>query len=180
MRIWDPSVKCLPPGMPKTMNAFYPFEILMTPGRVTILTEFFNEIRRIWTDGRGHPGRDELEPTFSGHSIGRWEGDTLVVHTVGLRYDSLIDLTRAVHSDQLEVTERIRRVGPDTLETTMTLVDPVVFERPWTSTKRFVRQPPDAQVREYICGENNQMDAYAPGPNDEKYLQPDPRLKTLP
>ena len=76
-----PSANCLPPGMPGIMGQPYPMEFLLTPGQVTILIEAYNQIRHIYTDGRELP--DDPDPTFHGTSVGHWEGDTLVVETVG-------------------------------------------------------------------------------------------------
>ena len=179
MRIWDPAIHCLPPGMPHMMNGSYPFEVLMTPGRVTVLTELFNETRRIWTDGRQHPPADELEYTFDGHSIGHWEGATLVIDTVGLRPETVIDVAAVPHSDQLHVTERVHLVSKDALDWTITLEDPVVLDKPWTETKHFTRAPATDGIREYACADNKHHDdKYAPSPDDDKYTHVDPRLKT--
>ncbi len=178
MKIWDPAAHCLPPGMPHTMNGSYPMEILMTPGRVTVLTELFNETRRIWTDGRGHPPADELEYTFIGNSIGHWQGKTLLIDTIGTRPDSVIDVGAIPQSDQMHITERVQLAGKDQLDWTITLDDPVVLAQPWTVTKHFNRAPPDEKVREYVCAENVQHDTYAPSPDDAKYEHFDPRLKT--
>ncbi len=177
MKIWDPAIHCLG-GMPSTMVGGYPMEILMTPGRVTLLTENFNQTRRIWTDGRGHPSADDLEYTFQGDSIGHWEGATLVIDTVGVREESVIDITAIPHSDQIHIIERVHLVGKDQLDWEITLEDPVVFTKPWTNLRHFVRSPPGEAVREYICAENNQPEVYAPSPDDAKYDHPDPRLKT--
>ncbi len=178
MKIWDPAMHCLPPGMPHTMNGSYPMEILMTPGRVTVLTELFNETRRIWTDGRAHPSADDLEYTFVGDSVGHWQGDTLVIDTIGVREESVLDVSGLPHSDRMHLTERVHLVDKDHLEWQITLEDPVVYARPWTVMKHFVRSPPTEQVREYVCSENNQVEAYNPSPDDAKYEHPDPRLKT--
>jgi hypothetical protein len=178
MKIWDPAIHCLPPGMPHTMNGTYPMEVLMTPGRVTVLTELFNETRRIWTDGRGHPPPDELEYTFVGDSIGHWEGDTLVIDTVGVREESVLDVTDLPHSDQMHLTERVHLANKNQLDWTITLIDPVVYARPWTVTKHYLRAKPDEKVREYVCAENNQAEPYTPSTDDAKYDRPDPRLKT--
>jgi hypothetical protein len=178
MRVWDPLGHCLPPGMPHTMSGSYPMEILMTPGRVTILTELFNETRRIWTDGRGHPAADELEYTFVGDSVGHWEGDTLVIDTVGVREESVLDVVFVPHSDQVHFTERVRKKSNDELDWTITMMDPVVLAHPWTVTRHFVRAPAGEAVREFVCAENNQPDKYLDSPEDSFYEHVDPRLKT--
>jgi hypothetical protein len=148
----DPSGSCWPPGFPRIMTTPYPHEYIIQPHRVTILFEANGQTRRIWTDGRGHP--DALDPTFNGHSIGRWEGDTLVVDTVGLRADTLFDVTGAPHSDAIHVTERIRRRDADTMEDRITVEDPKAFTKPWTVTRTYKREP-TWEIAEYVCEENN-------------------------
>jgi len=180
MKVWDPDIACLPPGMPRTMNMSYPFEILMNRKRITMLTEYYNETRRIFMDGRGHPAPDDLEPTFRGHSIGHWEDNTLVIDTTGIRYETVIDLAMVPHSDQMHVIERAQRVGPDSLTWNITLIDPVVLAAPWSIERHFVRSPKDTEIREYVCAENNRLDQYVLSPEDAKYQKPDRRLKTLP
>ncbi len=91
----DPTSSCLPPGMPRIMTMSYPMEVLMTPGQVTFIAEWSSQVRRVFTDGRGHPPADDLDPTFNGHSIGHWEGKgkdaVLVIDTVGIRGDTGFD-----------------------------------------------------------------------------------------
>jgi hypothetical protein len=149
----DPTAKCLPPGMPRTMSTIFPFEISVEPNRVLVLFEA-GGVRWIWTDGRKHPSEDELDPTFMGDSVGHWEGDTLVVDTVGLRGDTVFDASGAPHSDKLHVVERIRVTGPDRLEDRMTIEDPVAFARPWEDVQVYDRKR-DWRIMEYVCEENN-------------------------
>jgi hypothetical protein len=148
----DPVGKCLPPGFPRIMTTPMPLEFILEPHRTTILFEGFFQLRRIWTDGRAHP--DDLELTYNGHSIGHWEGDTLVVDTVGLRGDTIFDVTGAPHSDAPRVTERIRRTGPNTREDQLTLDDSKAFTKPWVVT-RIYRREPNWEIAEYVCEENN-------------------------
>jgi hypothetical protein len=103
----DPTSRCLPQGMPRFMVASYPLEILQTKGQVTIIAEWASQVRRIFTDGRPHPPADEIEITFNGHSTGRWEGQTLVVDTVGIRGDTSFDASPLTHSDRMTVSERL-------------------------------------------------------------------------
>ena len=110
-RVADPTSRCLPQGMPRFMVASYPLEILQTKGQVTIIAEWSSQVRRIFTDGRGHPPADEIDITFNGHSVGRWEGQALVVDTVGIRGDTSFDASPLTHSDQLTVSERIYLQG---------------------------------------------------------------------
>ena len=167
----DPTSTCLPPGMPRIMTMTYPMEILMTPGQVTIIAEWSSQVRRIFTDGRGHPPADELDPTFNGHSIGHWEGKgreaVLVIDTVGIRGDTGFDASGIEHSDQIHVTERMHLVpavkgAPDVIENEITVIDPKAFVHPWVVTKKYKRGGPDARIMEYVCEENNR-DPLAPG-----------------
>jgi hypothetical protein len=151
----DPTSRCLPPGMPRIMVATYPLEILQTPGQVTIIAEWSSQVRRIFTDGRKHPEPDRLDPTFNGHSIGRWDGQTLVVDTVGIHGHTSFDATPLTHSDRMTVSERIRLVNKDLLEDVITITDPGAFTKPWVITRRYARGGPDLQIMEYICEENN-------------------------
>ena len=104
----DPTAGCLPPGMPRMMSAVYPMEILMTPDQVTIITEWMGQIRRVYTDGRPHP--EDPDITYVGHSTGKWDKDVLVIDTVAMKGDTVLDQTGMKHSDQIRVTERMRLV----------------------------------------------------------------------
>jgi hypothetical protein len=146
------SANCLPPGMPTIMFQPYDVEFLFTPGRVTIIQEAYMQVRRVFTDGRGHP--PDLDPTFNGHSIGHWEGDTLVVDTIGLGHRTPLGFNRLDHGPNLHVVERIHLVAPDKLEDAMTLTDPDILEKPWHMVRTFTRHR-DLDQLEFICEENN-------------------------
>ncbi len=156
----DPTASCIWPGVPRVLVTPYPLEYLIQPDRVTVIHEYQSQVRRIWTDGRGHP--EDLEASFNGHSIGHWEGDTLVVETVGLREDTKIDRSGLAHSAQLKVLERIRLVDPDTLEDQITMIDALAYAQPWVSTLRLKRHR-DWQILEYVCAENNRNPVSASG-----------------
>lgn len=145
---------CMPPGMPNMMGTGqYPIEFLFTPGRVTTLHEAWMQNRAIFTDGRGHP--DDLEAGFFGHSIGHWEGDTLVVDTIGIK--TITELARGMrHSDKLHVTERIHlaRDNPDQLVVEMTMEDPEALAAPYHRTFNFRRER-DWNLMEFVCAEND-------------------------
>jgi hypothetical protein len=149
----DPTAGCLPPGMPRMMGAVYPMEVLMTPGQVTIITEWMGQIRRVYTDGRAHP--EDPDITYVGHSTGRWENDVLVIDTVAMKGDTMLDQTGMKHSDQIHVIERMRLVDANTLQNRLTLEDPVAFTKPWTVTRTFKRSKPGDEMREFVCMENN-------------------------
>ena len=144
------AANCVPPGLPGIMTQPYPIQFLYQPNEIVMLIETYMQFRQIWTDGRSH--QEDPDLTFYGDSIGHWEGDTLVVDTIGLNPQNRI-APGIGHSDQLHVVERIRRVGPDWLEITTTLTDPVVLAEPYTSTSYYRHR--DDVIREYICLENN-------------------------
>ena len=142
--VGDPVGGCMQPhGMPREMGgAPGPTEILVTPDEVRMTWNWFNATRRIYTDGRPHPSGDDLLPSYMGHSTGRWEGDTLVVDTIGM-LAGIYDQSEAPHSDKVHLTERIRMLDASTIEDQMTIEDSVMFERPWKITRRLRRMPPD-------------------------------------
>jgi hypothetical protein len=156
----DPSGMCWPPGFPRMMGTPYPMEYILQPNRVTMLFEANGQTRRIWTDGRKHPV--DPDPTFNGHSIGHWEGDTLVVDTIGMRADTGFDVTGAPHSDAMHVTERIRRRDKDTMEDRITVEDPKAMTRPWTVVRTYHREP-TWEIAEYVCEENQRNPRNADG-----------------
>ncbi|MEC5386156.1 hypothetical protein VVD49_10490 [Uliginosibacterium sp. H3] len=135
-------IDCLPEGMPSfvvmTLNSS---EFLFTPGRVTLLNEFDgNRTRRIYTDGRPHPEDPDL--TFNGHSIGKWEGDTLVVDTVGIHPQTYIPIGQAVgipNNGDVHIIERIHLVEKDRLNIDLEVHAPHVLREPWKITKSFLR-----------------------------------------
>ncbi|HUK02137.1 MAG TPA: hypothetical protein VLW26_07675 [Steroidobacteraceae bacterium] len=145
---------CRPPGMPGIMGVGqYPIEFLFTPGRVTIHHEAWMQWRNVYTDGRGHP--DDWDATFYGHSTGHWEGDTLVVDTVGIK--TVTELSAGMkHSPKLHIVERIHlaKGEPDTLVDEMTAEDALALAQPWHNTLTFHRAR-DMDLLEFICAEND-------------------------
>jgi hypothetical protein len=145
-------VNCLPDGMPGMMQGPFPLEILQTKGQITIIQESFTQVRRILLD-RPQKAIDEVDPTFYGHSVGRWEGDTLVVDTVGIK--EAVQYQNAPHSMQMRIRERFRLVAPDTLWDEITIEDPETLEKPWTFTFAY-RRMPNYTLLEYICEDNRE------------------------
>jgi hypothetical protein len=141
---------CVPPGVPGIMSQPYPIEFLYQPNKVAILIEPYMQFRQVYTDGRKHPEDPDL--TYNGHSVGHWEGDTLVIETVGLKESTSI-APGVPHSEQLRITERVRKADANWLEIETTLVDPIVLAEPYTSTISYRHL--DDEIREYICLENN-------------------------
>ena len=131
----------------------FPGEILQSDHRLNWYAQFGEVTVRIYLDGRQPPA--DLEPSYYGYTTGEWEGNTLVTKTIGLRGDTLIDTAGVPHSDRLTVTMKMRKFTPDYLEVDVTLDDPVAFERPWTTVKRYARAPAHYYVQEYACREGN-------------------------
>jgi hypothetical protein len=131
----------------------YGMEVMQAADRITMYSELNDMYRRIFLDGR-EPSAEVLDdPTYAGYSTGRWEGDTLVVETVALRADTLLD-DFSPHSAQMTVRERIRLVEPDLLEDRITVFDPVALEEPYEVVKQYRRAvPPDDELREFACAE---------------------------
>ena len=130
----EPRYNCLPPGPTGLMLSPRPFEIIQSPRRVLVLHEWDHWVRQIWTDGREHP--DGYPITWMGHSIGKWDGDTLVVDTVGINStSSWIDRAGTPHSDALHVVERFRRLDHGTLEVEFLFDDPKAYTKPWGGKK---------------------------------------------
>ena len=150
----DPTSRCIPGPSPRSHSvSLFPLQIVQTPKQVVILYEYFTVFRIIPLDQKSHP--DDLEPSFLGNSIGRWEGDTLVVDVVGFNDKGWVLSGGVFHSDALRVTERYTRVDYDTIRYEATIEDPKVLTRPFTTgTTLMLRE--NARLREYICPENNE------------------------
>lgn len=158
----DKSADCQPPGIVRMMAMVYPMEILQTPGQVTIIAEWEGQIRRIFTDGRPHPAPDDLDLTYNGHSIGHWEGNTLLVDTVGILGEGIINDHGAPLGEQVHVTEKWWQEGPDTLKDEITVESPDALTRPIKAVKVFKRRK-DIQIMEYVCVQNNRNQTKADG-----------------
>jgi hypothetical protein len=152
----DPTASCWPPGLYKSyIAAGTPIEITQTPGRVQMIHERFSQVRRIFTDGTGHPEGEALEYTLNGHSVGHWDGQTLVVDSVGLRRETTLSTAPGLpHSEQLHVVERLTRVDPVTLLIEVILDDPKAMTRPVRTTLLYKLWLGD-RMPEEICEENN-------------------------
>ncbi len=142
---------CLPVGVTRQINAPDPIEIVQTPQRVVILYESWHIFRSIPTDGRDHP--KNLESSWFGNSIGKWEGDTLVVDVTGMNDKTALDTIGHPHSDQLHLVERLRRTGPKTMSYEVTVDDPKTFTAPWKQSRVFQLKP-GLELMEYVCLEN--------------------------
>ena len=148
-------IACLPPG-PKAAIGVGPFpiKIIQNPGLTVILHEYDTIFRQIFTDGRALP--EDVNPTWMGYSVGRWEGDTFVVTTAGFNDRSTIDLAGHPHTEALRTTERFHRRDIGHLDVQITFDDPKAYKRPWTLPMEFGLVP-DEDLMEYVC--ENERDA---------------------
>lgn len=141
---------CLPIGMPHIMWAGFSLEILQTPTHLTLVAEAPVEVRRIYLDRPQLPLED-VAPSYNGRSVGHWEGDTLVVDTIGVKPEVLLGYELILpHSIQMRITERIRLVTPDLLQDQITVEDPLALERPFKFTY-LIERLPGYETPEFVC-----------------------------
>ncbi len=147
----------VPAGFPRQFNLPDPYEFVVRPEQVWVLAENGPNVMRIYTDGRKH--LEEPWGTYTGDSVGHWEGDTLVFTTIGLKgfrdQDSILDRTGLVLSDASHATTRIRRMNDTTMEVQMTIEDSKALTKPWVVTKQFRKMPAGTRMYDYGCAENN-------------------------
>ena len=149
----DPQTNCLPLATPRGNP--YPFRFVETPTHLFIINESMHGYRQVFMDGRAHPPADERIPSWHGHSIGRWEKDTLVIDTVGFNDLTWFDNYGHLHSDRLHVVERVTRLNLGNLNLDFLIDDPGAYSRPFTLN--FTAQlMQDQELLEYMCEENNQ------------------------
>jgi hypothetical protein len=147
---------CVPDGLPRVLATPYPFEIIQAPpGQVTIIHELNHQIRVVAMDKPMPTTREqEVFPYYNGHSIGHFEGDTLVIHTAGFNEKTFIDATGAPHTDEMTTMERVRRISPTEIEDVITIHDPQYYTRDWQA--RFVyKLRNDIRLEDYVCGESH-------------------------
>jgi hypothetical protein len=146
----DPEVRCYMPGVPRATYMPYPFQIVQTPAAILIAYEYAGATRTIYM-GKAPPNPAD---SWMGHSVGHWEGDTLVVDVTGQNDETWFDRAGNFHSDTLHVTERYTPLGPDTLSYEATIEDPKVFSRPWKIGMPLYRHvEKNAQLLEFKCVE---------------------------
>ena len=152
----DPILKCYPTGIPRLLFFPQPFEIVQTPQRLFMFFERDHAWRQIWTDGRAHPAA--FEPTWNGDSIGKWDGDTFVVDTIGLTEKSWLDFYGDPHSDDIHLVERFKRVDHDTLTLQLIVEDPKAYTATWTG---------DTKIYKLLKGKKAYMDELPCIPEEE-------------
>ncbi|HTM12705.1 MAG TPA: hypothetical protein VL127_07325 [Bryobacteraceae bacterium] len=153
----SPGSHCLPMGVPNTELIAVPFKIIQTPGVIAMLLEVDNSHRQIYTDGRPLPV--DPQPSWQGYSVGKWEGDTLVVDSAGFNDKSWLDAMGHIHSEALRVQERYRRRDFGHMELQVTIDDPKTFTKPFTFKVNQLLIP-DSDILETICTENEQDRAH--------------------
>ena len=150
----NPDAHCLPMGFLQFHNHPQPRQMIQTPRSLVILYEANHGLRQIFTDGRPLPNKDDVEPWYYGYSVGRWEGDTLVVETTGFTDLQWLDVRGSPLTSQAKVTERFRRPNYGSLEIEITVDDPKAYTKPWT-TKLNQRIMLDTDLFEFICEERD-------------------------
>jgi hypothetical protein len=147
---------CVADGLPRLLASPYPFEILQAPpGQITMVHELNHQIRAIAMD-KPMPSSKEMAalPLYNGHSVGRFEGDVLVIQSAGFNGGTFLDATGAPHTDEMKTTERVRKTGPNELEDVITIHDPDYYDKDWQA--RFVYAlRNDVRLEDYVCGEKH-------------------------
>lgn len=144
----DPMAHCHLPGVPRIVYAPYPWKIIQTPKQVLIVYEFAHAWRIIPLNGSDHPA--DLQPSWNGNSVGRWEGDTLVVDSVGFNDQTWFDMSANFHSDALHGVERYTPVDADHIRFEATIEDPKTFTKPWKMSFPIVARR-DVELKEFEC-----------------------------
>jgi hypothetical protein len=148
----DPTSQCLPAGLPRTvMLGLFPQQIVQTPTQIVMLYEYMNVFRVIPLNAK-HP--DDIIPSYTGNSVGRWDGDTLVVDVIGFNDKTWLAGTGTFHTDALHVTERFTRVDKDQINYEVTMDDPNVLTKSWTLRSTLMLRE-GTRLEEYVCAENN-------------------------
>ena len=156
----NPRTRCLPHGIPRAdILSYAPFKIIQTPGLMVILYEVDNTHRQIYTDGRKLP--DDPQPAWLGYSVGKWEGDTLVVDSAGFNDKSWLDSFGHPHSEDMRIQERFHRRDFGHLDLQVTVDDPKMYTKPFT-IKVTELLLPDSDILEAVCNENEKDHQHLP------------------
>jgi hypothetical protein len=145
----SPTLRCDPDGPPKVLNHPNPFEIVQIPGRMFMFFEEQHIWRTIWADGRALP--KDPDPSYLGYAVGKWEGDTFVVETIGLNDKVWADAYGNPRSEQTRLTERYRRLNHDTLELQVTIDDPKSYTKVWVSPPKLHKLEAGWEIAEWFC-----------------------------
>ena len=153
---WDPISTCAPPGHPRWLTEPFLREFIVTPGQTWLINEMVNDVRRVYTDGRGHVPVADRYPLYNGDSIGFWDGDRLVIHTNQLR-EGIYQRRNPDYTDQVETVEIWRKATPDLLEVDVWVYDPPALVEPWYTKQSYARvddQDKTLRIRYWHCSEN--------------------------
>jgi hypothetical protein len=161
----DTVARCLPIASPRAWPSFAMQKIIQTADSLTILDEYMLQYRQIFLDGRTLPKNPE--PSFKGYSVGKWDGDTLVVETSGYKDGQWLDIRGHPLTDQARTVERIRRVNYGTLQVELTVDDPKAYTKPWTTTFK-LSLAINTDLLEYVCNENEKSLQHMVGPTAAK------------
>ena len=164
---YDPTGFCMFPGVPRITNSPFPMRIVQTPDAVVFLYEYMTTFRAVPLQVTEHS--KDPNPTFMGESIGTWDGDTLVVDTIGLNTRTWLDTAGHPHSDALHVIERYRLTDASDIAYEVTVDDPKMYTHPWTNHRVLDRLKPGDHLMEYSCEENNKD-------RDEGHIRPGPTV----
>ncbi len=181
----DPESLCIPGGIPRHNGSGLPFEVLQTSKKVAFLY-FYTYYRLIPITNRRHS--EDPDPTYFGEELGHWEGDTLVIDSIGFKDEKVwIDENANPHSDKLHVVERWTRPDEGHIHVETLIDDPKFYTRPFTYSRTWIAGGPDDQLEEYACSENNidkEHLGFGPGPirpdGTRGYLNPAPLPPPLP
>jgi hypothetical protein len=160
---------CVPDGVPRVLSTPYPFEIIQAPpGQVTIIYELNHQIRTVALDKKQQSDDDlSIFPYYNGHSVGHFEGDTLVVETAGFKDKMFADGSGTPLSDDLHTVERIRKTSPTELEDVITIHDPQNYTRDWQARFTYTTRN-DIRLEDYVCGEPHRDISQIKGINEAR------------
>jgi hypothetical protein len=150
---YDYTGHCLPFGLVRGINAPYPIQIMQNKKYLAFLFEQSTWFHIVYIDGRDHP--TDVEPTWFGHSVGKWEGDTLVIDTIGFNGKTRLDTIGHPASDKLHVVEKMEMTDPQHINYEITMEDPTYYSKPFKNTRVFTMMKPGQELIEYSCEENN-------------------------
>jgi len=151
---FDSIQKCWPHGFPRILTANYPVEIFMEPKQVSFIHEVHHFPRLVFLDAQP-VAKDDRDQNWMGFSTGKWEGDTLVVFTAGVNDKTTLDEAGLPHTVDLEVTEHIKKADDNTLEDLLTIHDPKMYSKDWSTKLTFKRMPAGTRMAEYVCTDKN-------------------------
>jgi len=159
---WDPISTCAPPGMPRWLSEPFLREFIVTPKQTWLINEMVNDIRRVYTDGRGHVPEEDRYPLYNGDSIGFWDGDHLVIHTNQLQA-GIYQRAHPDYTEQVETVEIWHKGDPTTLLADVWVYDPPALAEPWyvqQAYKKVDEQGGNLRIRYWNCGENQNNSVY--------------------